>query len=367
MRIMKRTSILKTVAIAFVAIMVVSCSADGNFETIKEGNETYTIFNIVVSKNTKTKTKTKSSTKSDSSKTSADTEKSQASLDSSIAFGLIGMDVTADEFAIDNLAVYDKNGVRAADIVTSQTGDDKLQVNAYYPYVKNVTYQIDGTHVIGFGKEEIQQGPLVTNTAIMNCGLGFETVNLEFHHIANQLGFKVCDITEDEQLRGYMHIRKIVVHGMASEGAYVVDGDNSHWVPQAKRDTVVLYEGDDLVAYGEENARFITENGLSSKSSDAHRFYVVPEMLKADKHYVEVIFDVDGFEYDGTFYRGVEGKSQIIPLSGVIPDDFFELGLQYTFVLGMNLGTVYRTIEFSASVDDWESKFDGRVLDYDNE
>lgn len=362
MRIIKRTSIFN-IAIATIALLISSCSADENFEVIKKGTETYTVFNIVISKNTKTK----SQTKGKSSKTIADTEKSQASLDANIAFGFIGRDNVADKVEVENLPVYDNNGVRAADVITSFDSEDMIQVSAYYPYVKEVSHQIDGTHVITFGKEHIQQGPLVTNTVNMNCGQDFETVNLEFHHIANQIGFKVCDITQDEQLRGYMHVRKVIVHGMASEGVYVVDGDDSHWVPQAKRDSVVLYEGNDEVGYGMENACFIAKDRLSSEATDANRFYVVPELLKSDKHYVEVIFDVDGFEYDGTYYRGVSGKSQIIPLSGVVPDDFFELGLQYTFVLGMNLGTVYRTIEFSASVDDWVNKFDGRVLDFDNE
>ena len=364
MQIMKRTSIF-SMAIATIALMISSCSSDESYEIIKEGTETYTVFNIVVSKNTKTKTK--SPTKAKNSKTTADTEKSQASLDANIAFGFLGRDNVADKVEVENLPVYDNNGVRSAEVTTSFTSEDKIQVSAYYPYVKEVSHQVDGTHVISFGKEHIQQGPLVTNTVTMNCGVGFETVNLEFHHIANQIGFKVCDITEDEQLRGYMHIRKVIVHGMASEGVFVVDGDNSHWVPQAKRDSVVVYEGSDAVEYGLEHARFIAKDKLTSDASETTRFYVVPELLKSDKHFVEVIFDVDSFVYDGTFYRGVTGKSQKIPLSGVVPDDFFELGLQYTFVLGMNLGTVYRTIEFSALVDDWANKFDGRVLDFDNE
>ena len=94
---------------------------------------------------------------------------------------------------------------------------------------------------------------------------------------------------------------------------------------------------------------------------------MVPEELKEGKHYVEVIFDVKSFDYDGTHYRGVTGKSQIIPLSGVIPGDMMELGLQYTFVLGMNICTVYRPIEFAATVENWEAKFNGHIMDYDNE
>ena len=89
--------------------------------------------------------------------------------------------------------------------------------------------------------------------------------------------------------------------------------------------------------------------------------------MLTDRSCVEVFFDVDPFDYDGTHYRGAKGCSEIIPLSGVVPDDKLELGLQYTFVLGVNLESIYRPIEFTASVDDWESKFNGRIIDFDNE
>ena len=138
-------------------------------------------------------------------------------------------------------------------------------------------------------------------------------------------------------------------------------------VPSPKRQDLVLYEGDDFVEYGEENASFISENRLTGTKEDCNRVYVVPEVLTEGYHYVEVMFDVDAFYYDGTRYRASEGKTQIIPLSGVIPDDMFELGLQYTFVLGMNVGAIYRPLEFTASIEEWEAKYGSRIIDYDNE
>ena len=154
---------------------------------------------------------------------------------------------------------------------------------------------------------------------------------------------------------------------MPAEGLYVVDGKNSHWVPNAKRQDIVIYEGNDLVKCGIENASFLAGASLSDNRENCEHHYVVPEEFKEGKHYVEVFFDVDEFDYEGTHYRGAKGKSQIIELSGVIPDDMMELGLQYTFVLGMNIYTVYRPIEFTANLNDYEVKFNGYVLDYDNE
>lgn len=51
----------------------------------------------------------------------------------------------------------------------------------------------------------------------------------------------------DEQLKGLMHIRKVILHGMPTEGMFVVNVNDSHWVPNAKRKEIVYYEGDNLV------------------------------------------------------------------------------------------------------------------------
>lgn len=354
------------ILVVMAAMIVSSCTREQRFAPIFDySHQIQTIFNISVARNTKTRTKTKTKAETDS-KTSYDVEKSHASIDANIAFGLVGVDDELD-VVFDNNPVYEREGVRMADLVTYNTKDDSMSVHAYYPYVGDVSYHKDGSYAISFTPNDIKKGPLASNAVKMRCDQDFETVSLNFHHISNSVGFKVCDITEDEQLRGLMHIRKVVLHGMPTQGMFVVDGQNSHWVPNAKRSLILIYEGNDFVEFGEENALYLTQNSLSSNTNECSRSYVVPEELKEDKHFVEVVFDVDSFDYDGTHYRGATGQSQSIPLSGIIPDDYFELGLQYTFTLGMNLGTVYRPIEFSATVDEWEVRFNGRVLDYDNE
>lgn len=364
---MKRTCLI-TILATTVVLMISSCSREERFFYVRfDGQETHTVFNITVDKNTKTRTKTSTKTDVDS-KTTYNTAQTSAYIDSEIAFGVVGIDGESNSVLVDNQPVFEINGVRTADFVTSASSCGLMNVSAFYPYVKDVSYhKEDGSYVISFTPDDINKGPLASNVATMRCDQEFETVNLKFHHISNSVGFKVCDITVDEQLKGLMHVRKVVLHGMPTEGLFVCDGDNSHWIPQAKAKDLVIYEGNEFVEYGEENALYLTQNGLSDNTDECSRYYVIPEELRDRKHYVEVIFDVDSFEYDGTHYRGLTGQSQSIPLSGIIPDDFFELGLQYTFVLGMNLGTVYRPIEFTASVEDYELLYNGRILDYDNE
>lgn len=362
---MKRT-VINSVFVAIAAITVSSCSREERFSPVYYGQETHAIFNITVAKNTKTRTTTKAVTDVDS-RTSYNAAKTNGYIDSDLAFGLIGISDESNDVIVDNLPVYEENGARRAHLVTSDLEGGSMSVSAFYPYVSGVRYYDDGSYVISFTPNDIKKGPLATETVAMKCDQGFETVNLKFHHITNSIGFKVCDITDEEELKGLIHIRKVVLHGLATEGLFVSNGENSYWMPQGKRQGLVFFEGNDYVEYGEPNALFIGSGSLTDDKGDCERFYVVPEELKAGKHYVEVTFDVDSFDYDGVHYQATTGKSQRIPLSGVIPDDTFELGLQYTFVLGLNLSSVYRTIEFSASVDEWGGEYGSRILDYNNE
>ena len=368
---MTNRTCIKSLVIALAVMTVSSCAREKRLGFINENcQEIHTLFHITVANNTKTRTKTKTNTQTKAGevdlKTSYDAVKSTASIDSKVAFGMIGTDYSSGEVLVSNIPVYEKDGVRTADLVTL-TSTESMGIRAYYPYVNNVSYNKDGSCVIHFTADDVEKGPLFSDVVEMKCDQSFETVNLKFHHITNHIGFKVCDITDDEQLKGLMRVRKVIVHGMPTEGLFVVDSQESHWVPNAKREKIVFYEGDDHVEWGLDNAVYLASDSFAEESKDCNRFYIVPEELKEGKHFVEVIFDVEPFDYDGTHYRGATDMSQMIPLSGVIPDDVFELGLQYTFVLGMNLCTVYRPIEFTATVDDWEVKYNGRILDYDNE
>lgn len=363
----KRTCVVSAFA-CMAAMMISSCTRGDLYSHVYAGQETHTVFNISVAKNTKTKTHSKSQIQTKAvidSKTSYEYERTEAYISPDVAFGLVG--INDGHVIIDNLPVFENNGLRTADIVTFVESENRVNVSAFYPYVKDVTYDSDGSYAISFTPDDIKKGPLASNTVDFRCDQTFETVNLRFIHLANSIGFKLCDITEDEQLKGLMHVRKIIVHGMPTEGSFVMNDEEGHWVPNAKHAEIVCYEGNEPVGIGEENALYVTGKGLSAEKSQCNRFYVVPEEFKAEKHYVELLFDVDEFDYDGTHYRATTGRSEKIPLSGVIPDDLMELGVQYTFVLGMNLGSIYRPIEFTATVENWEEHFNGRIVDYEDD
>ena len=375
---MKRTCVTLLIVIT-ASLLISSCTKEDRYNNVSYDQETKTIFNISVVQNTKTKSGDNKVTKGEAGDTKADagdtktisdysSEVKHASMEADIAFGLVGVDNENLDVLVDNQPVYEnKDGVRSANLVTSSLSSGSMKVSAFYPYVSSVSYHKDGSYAISFTPNDIKKGPLASNAVDMRCDQDFETVNLQFHHISNSIGFKVCDITEEDQLKGLMHVRQVILHGMPTEGLYVVDGDNSHWVPNAKHQNIVIYEGNDHVNCGIENASFLTGASLSDIREECNHVFVVPEELKEGKHYVEVVFDIDEFDYEGTHYHGATGKSQIIQLAGVLPENDMEKGLQYTFVLGMNIYTVYRPIEFTANVHDYEVKYNGHILDYDNE
>ena len=134
---MKRT-VITTVFAAIAAIAVSSCSRDERYLPVNYGQETHAIFNITVAKNTKTRTLTKASVAADS-KTSYDTDKTHGYIDSNIAFGLIGLSEESKEIVVDNLAVFERNGARTADLLTSDLSGGPMSVSAFYPYVKEVS------------------------------------------------------------------------------------------------------------------------------------------------------------------------------------------------------------------------------------
>ena len=355
---MKRTA-LTTIFVFSASMMFSSCANEEILNTYNGTLDTHTIFNITVAHNTRTK--------GADTKFAYDTEKMNSCLDSDVALSLVGSDKEKGNILVDNIPVFERNGVRMADIHTSSFSSGYMVANAFYPYVSSVSYREDGSYAVSFTPNDIERGPLASQEVVIRNDQEFETVNLKFHHIANNLGFKICDMTSDDQLKGLIHIRKVVLHGMPTEGLYVCNGEDWQWVPNAKRQEIVIFEGDEYLQVGAENALYLGNDKLTENKSECNRNFVVPEELTEGKHFLEVVFDVDPFDYEGSHYGALAGRTNKIPLSGVIPDDTFELGLQYTFTLGVNLNSVYKAVQFSATVQDWEENYDSRVLDFDNE
>ncbi len=281
-----------------------------------------------------------------------------ATMDADIPFGLVGIDFEKNQLVIDNVAV----GGGASGYSTSfdgylWAGADKLTLSAYYPHVGTVDYG-DGfeNYSIPYSVQETDAGPLVSKTverAINQLNL----VPLVFQHITNDIGYKVCDITPDPALQGLIHLRKLTATNVASAGVFLNDivSGNGVWHKQGYYRKVVVFEGDAPVGVGSENEKFVGYDALVDRLADSHRYYSIPDEIEIGKQCVEVVFDVDGFTHNNFYYEPLKGQVRKFMLYGLLPDNIFVYGKQYTFHIGLDLSSIYTQITFAPAVGDWET------------
>ena len=282
-----------------------------------------------------------------------------ATMDKDIPFGLIGIDFEQERLMIDNAMVRSNaSGYNAwlDDFLWSSS--DKLSLSAYYPYVDNIGYGKGyETYSIQYSVGDTEAGPLVSKT-VEKAISQLNMVPLVFQHITNDIGFKVCDATPDKQLQGLIHLRKLTATNVASAGIFInnVQDGSGRWSRQAYYRDVVVFEGDAKVGVGSENEKFVGYETLVDRLKDSHRYYSVPDDIEIGKQCVEVVFDVEGFTYEGYDYSPLKGQTAKYMLYGLLPDNISVYGKQYTFDIGLDLSSVYKQIAFTASVNDWETK-----------
>jgi hypothetical protein len=150
----------------------------------------------------------------------------------------------------------------------------------------------------------------------------------------------------------------VTATNVASAGVFVNDLVLNHgiWHRQGYYRNQVVFEGDALVGVGMDNEKFIGENTLVDHMVDSHRYYAIPDEILLGKQCVEVEYDVDSFTIDGYTYEAMPGQVVRYMLYGLLPNNVFEYGKQYTFHLGLDTGRLYNQIAFSASVGEWETK-----------
>ena len=224
--------------------------------------------------------------------------------------------------------------------------------------MKDVHYSDElESYSIPYSVEETQAGPLVSKTVEMAVAQ-LNMIPLEFQHITNDIGYRICDVTPVEGLQGLVHLRKLTAYNVASAGVFVNDITLSRgiWHRQGYYRTVVVFEGDAKVGVGSENEKFVGFDTLEDHMVNSHRYYSIPDEIEIGKQYIEVVYDVEGFEIGGFHYPPLENQVARYMLYGLLPDNVFVYGRQYTFHVGIDLSSVYREISFSASVSDWETK-----------
>ena len=282
-----------------------------------------------------------------------------ATMDYSRPFSLIAVEPESGSLLLNNVPVYSQNGNYATylegGILEIPT---QILFSAYYPHVQDVGYQNgNSVYTIPFDSADTEAGPLISKTVERNINQ-LNTLPLEFGHITNDIGFKICDATPVPELQGLIHLKKITAMNVASAGVYVNDLLNSrgNWNYQAYYRDVVVFEGDATVGVGSANELFVGQDSLVSHPALCNRFYAIPDDIVMGRQWVEAIFDVDGFTLNGYSYGALTDQVSKFLIYGVLPDNTMVPGKQYTFHLGLDLTDIYQEITFAASVAGWESK-----------
>ena len=283
-----------------------------------------------------------------------------ATMDVSIPFALIGIETQSRTLLIDNILVSSGNSGKYETILDGGLLEiqDPLLFSAYYPRVSSISYENSHqSYSIPYELSETEAGPLVSKTVERSFNL-LNTLPLEFCHITNDIGFRICDVTSIPQLQGLIHLRKLVATHVASAGVYVNDIllNNGIWNYQGYYRDVTVFEGDALVGVGNEGKRYVGKDALVDSKEASHRFYAVPDQIEMGVQYVEVHFDVDGFSIGGEEYLPMKDQVLKYMIYGLLPGNTMIPGKQYTFHIGMDLSSLYHPIDFSASVSGWETK-----------
>lgn len=283
-----------------------------------------------------------------------------ATMDVRRPFSLIGVEEGSGSLLLNNVPVSsDAEGKYSLNL-----DDDLLEIpsnilfSAYYPHVKNVTYQQGNqAYSIPFREAETEAGPLVSKTVERSIR-ELNSLPLEFGHITNDIGFKVCDVTPIKALQGHIHLRKLTAYNVASAGVFVNDiaHNRGNWDFQGYYRHVTVFEGDAPVGVGSSEELFVGSDALVEHMAQSSRFYAIPDDITMGRQYVEVVFDIQSFEHGGEVYGALPGQTRKYLIYGLLPGNVMVPGKQYTFHIGLDLSAIYREISFSATVSDWETK-----------
>lgn len=334
------------------ALSLSACmKVDGPEEKVQPGNRKVD-FDVSVTRGGAQPAKTKAG--------GYDVGEGELKMDSGIPFGLIGIDMQTNSLLVDNMPVSGSGSGSYSAFLENGIWDipTPISFSAYYPYVRDIRYEDSySSYTIPYTAQETEAGPLVSKT-VQRAVDQLNMIPLQFQHITNDIGYKICDVTEDPQLQGLIHLRKVTATYVAQAGVFVNDITLSRgiWHRQGYYRDIVVFEGEAPVGVGSEGELFIGTDQLVPRKAESSRYYSIPDEILMGKQTVEVVYDVDGFTVDGFSYPPIEGQVARYSLYGLLPDNVFEYGKQYTFHLGLDLSTVYQAVAFSASVSDWETK-----------
>ena len=319
----------------------------------KNASRTKMDFDIMVTRDGQLIEQGRVMTKSD-----VETGTKLATMDTNLPFGLVGIDFEHSDIVLDNARISSSGGdYSAAFDEYMWSASNKISLSAYYPFVDELSYGDEySSYAIPYSVNETEAGPLVSKT-VEKAINQLNMVPLVFQHITNDIGYKICDITPDTNLQGLIHLRKVTATNVAQAGVFINDitSDTGVWHKQGYYRRIVVFEGDEVLGVGSANEKFIGHDKLVDRMADSHRYYSIPDDIEIGKQCVEVVYDVDSFTVGSYTYPPLKEQVAKFMLYGLLPDNVFVYGKQYTFHIGLDLSSVYHEITFAPAVGEWET------------
>lgn len=234
---------------------------------------------------------------------------------------------------------------------------------AYYPEVISSDFSSDGEHPalkfydVNLGNTVGSQiDPLIAVT-LSQIASTKPVVNLVFKHATSQIAATVFDATTTPTLKGKISIQKVVCRNMATSGNYI-DGTvpgKGEWTDMGGKSDIVLFSGNETLLTEE---RYLSNTGLIDAINNNSAFVVIPGVITdgEESPSIDVTYSVSSYTNEGFTYPEMRNKTVSVPLYGSIENNRFLNGRRYVFHIGITLDGPKNEIQFTPSVDGWETE-----------
>lgn len=280
------------------------------------------------------------------------------------AFANLGAGINYGSPLMDNINISYQNGNwKATEGTFLWPSSGTVDFYAYYPgyLTSSILHEEESAYLmlqeVNLGNSVgFQIDPLIGVT-LSQIASTKPIVNLVFKHATSQIAATVFDATATLALKGKISIQKVVFRNMATSGNYT-DGTvpgKGEWSEVGGKTDIVLFSGNEVL---QEEEMYLSTTTIENAISNNSAFVTIPGMLSSgeESQYIDITYSVSSFTNEGFTYPEMLNKTVSIPLYGNIENNRFFNGRRYVFHIGITLDGPKNEIQFTPSVDGWETE-----------
>ena len=280
------------------------------------------------------------------------------------AFANLGKGVKYDAPLMEDINISCQNGEwKATNGTFLWPSSGTVDFYAYYPEVISSDFSSDGEHPalkfydVNLGNTVgLQIDPLIGVT-LSQIASTKPVVNLVFKHATSQIAATVFDATATPTLKGKISIQRVVFRNIMTRGNYI-DGNvpgKGEWTAVGEKSDIVLFSGNEIL---QEDEMYLSSAGFESTISNNSAFVVIPGMLSSGdgSQSIDITYSVSSYTNEGFTYPEMRNKTVSVPLYDSIENNRLLNGRRYVFHIGITLDGPKNEIQFTPSVDGWETE-----------